>query len=654
MAVPPTASTLMPSSIGSLPSTIYDIDISASRYDIHSNQVYTRAHSIIEEEEEEEQNDSSELGYYCRACLESLASLWEARQHVGLQTHKDAMRAYIDMTDDSSSSSDDDDPYGPRGRSPERSESRGSIMSEIPTSSRPSRPSFPPPASYSSFGTTSTNRVSLTPRQHSSRPSSARVRLTPASRSEASMSSMSSNFASFGGVDTPPTSRLSSQSITDAHYRQLSGPPSPPSYRFLGAVHTDRTIGRTPDEFLASRRGLTPNSSDSRRDFCQSWRYGDDEERPWRAQKRLRECDEEKAVILKAKIPRETPVYDAEVYLGQPGEKYGGEWCEDAGCWLTEVQPICVVVGGTVIEEQPDEEIVILDTSIRCEICKLYVDTHDASEEEVIRIKYDHQSNPAHLVRREKMRKRFGICEAFNREIDKVKAHRIKLGLTANGRPRQTGLKDVWFHFSEEGTSFVRFPLSVQSNLEYHDWCFEVGQDPRLYYNSGWHFPVKEERKEEGKVLPKSDEMKLEDISYLTKGDTAGANYCCRCNVTLTSPWEIQKHLRTKTHRERSAVGQQVDERPPLIELEADILFTKQPTEKEGETETTEKEGETETTEVKIEEEAKCDPLSNEEREIAEVWGDEENSGGCPASAAVEFDRMVAAIINGESIEQSF
>ncbi|KAF4715667.1 hypothetical protein FOZ63_032721, partial [Perkinsus olseni] len=45
----------------------------------------------------------------------------------------------------------------------------------------------------------------------------------------------------------------------------------------------------------------------------------------------------------------------------------------------------------------------------------------------------------------------------------------------------------------------------------------------------------------------------------------------CRCNVTLASPWEIRQHLRTNSHRERAAVGYTVDERPPLIELEADI-----------------------------------------------------------------------------------
>ncbi|EER16652.1 hypothetical protein Pmar_PMAR019333 [Perkinsus marinus ATCC 50983] len=64
-------------------------------------------------------------------------------------------------------------------------------------------------------------------------------------------------------------------------------------------------------------------------------------------------------------------------------------------------------------------------------------------------------------------------------------------------------------------------------------------------------FPAKEVSKEE--FLPKFDDMKVEDISYLTKGEAAGANYCCRCNVTLASPWEIRQHLRTKSHRESSA-----------------------------------------------------------------------------------------------------
>ncbi|EER16653.1 hypothetical protein Pmar_PMAR019334 [Perkinsus marinus ATCC 50983] len=42
-----------------------------------------------------------------------------------------------------------------------------------------------------------------------------------------------------------------------------------------------------------------------------------------------------------------------------------------------------------------------------------------------------------HLTQREKLRKRFGICEAFNKEIDKIKSHRIKLAISANGYPRQ-------------------------------------------------------------------------------------------------------------------------------------------------------------------------------------------------------------------------
>lgn len=37
-------------------------------------------------------------------------------------------------------------------------------------------------------------------------------------------------------------------------------------------------------------------------------------------------------------------------------------------------------------------------------------------------------------------------------------------------------------------------------------------------------FPTKEVPKEE--FLPKFEDMKVEDISYLTKGEAAGANYC--------------------------------------------------------------------------------------------------------------------------------
>ncbi|KAF4704202.1 hypothetical protein FOZ63_017906, partial [Perkinsus olseni] len=79
----------------------------------------------------------------------------------------------------------------------------------------------------------------------------------------------------------------------------------------------------------------------------------------------------------------------------------------------------------------------VLDTSVRCNVCNLFMDTDGMDEEEVRKVEYDHRADPAHVTRREKLRKRFGIVTAFNREIERVKGHRVKLALSANGRPRQ-------------------------------------------------------------------------------------------------------------------------------------------------------------------------------------------------------------------------
>ncbi|KAF4739790.1 hypothetical protein FOZ62_005311, partial [Perkinsus olseni] len=73
---------------------------------------------------------------------------------------------------------------------------------------------------------------------------------------------------------------------------------------------------------------------------------------------------------------------------------------------------------------------------LRCNVCNLFMDTDGMDQEEVRKVEYDHRADPAHVTRREKLRKRFGIVTAFNREIERVKGHRVKLALSANGRPR--------------------------------------------------------------------------------------------------------------------------------------------------------------------------------------------------------------------------
>ncbi|KAF4753019.1 hypothetical protein FOZ63_015870, partial [Perkinsus olseni] len=331
----------------------------------------------------------------------------------------------------------------------------------------------------------------------------------------------------------------------------------------------------------------------------------------------------------------------------------------------------------------------VLDTSVRCNVCNLFMDTDGMDEEEVRKVEYDHRADPAHVTRREKLRKRFGICAAFNREIERVKGHRVKLALSANGRPRHFWCTCCDAHLkSPEAVHFHTGINAHRSNLEYHDWCSQVGQDPRLYYKAGWHFPAKDSPKEEC-ALPKLDDMKTEDISYLTKGEAAGANYCCRCNVTLASPWEIRQHLRTRSHRERSAVGYTVDERPPLIELEADISL------KEYDDDDVKAEGPAfdGKTEVKTEISDDADgnmaevdhiptrvqDIPDVDKEIEEVWGVNEDvslsdaadggergegndstaitAGGEGAwdrqPTADEFDKMVSSIINGEEISLS-
>ncbi|KAF4716605.1 hypothetical protein FOZ62_003932, partial [Perkinsus olseni] len=114
----------MPSTAGSLPSTIFDIDVSASRADLHSDQIYTRPMDRIDEVDVSREEDGTEdalvreglqirpLGdaYYCPACLESLPSLWAARQHVQTRDHREAMVAVDDSDGFDSSSDDDDDP----------------------------------------------------------------------------------------------------------------------------------------------------------------------------------------------------------------------------------------------------------------------------------------------------------------------------------------------------------------------------------------------------------------------------------------------------------------------------------------------------------------------------------------------------------------
>ncbi|KAF4732404.1 hypothetical protein FOZ62_003816, partial [Perkinsus olseni] len=167
----------------------------------------------------------------------------------------------------------------------------------------------------------------------------------------------------------------------------------------------------------------------------------------------------------------------------------------------------------------------VFDTSVRCNVCNLFMDTDGMDEEEVRKVEYDHRADPAHVTRREKLRKRFGIATAFNREIERVKGHRVKLALSANGRPRHFWCTCCDAHLkSPEAVHFHTGINAHRSNLEYHDWCYQVGQDPRLYYKAGWHFPAKDSPKEEC-ALPKLDDMKTEDISYLTKGEAAGANY---------------------------------------------------------------------------------------------------------------------------------
>ncbi|KAF4725908.1 hypothetical protein FOZ63_017904 [Perkinsus olseni] len=268
---------------------------------------------------------------------------------------------------------------------------------------------------------------------------------------------------------------------------------------------------------------------------------------------------------------------------------------------------------------------------------------------------------------------------------------------------------------SPEAVHFHTGINAHRSNLEYHDWCYQVGQDPRLYYKAGWHFPAKDSPKEECS-LPKLDDMKTEDISYLTKGEAAGANYCCRCNVTLASPWEIRQHLRTNSHRERAAVGYTVDERPPLIELEADISLKEYDDDDDVKAEAfdgkavvktevcdhddddDDDDGDDENmaevdhgrTEVKGMSEvghipSRVEDIFDADKEIEEVWGVDEGisspsaadggEGGegilmggeegaseglpCPLSGmgcqptADEFDMMVSSIINGEELSSS-
>ncbi|KAF4741011.1 hypothetical protein FOZ62_025783, partial [Perkinsus olseni] len=103
---PTTSSTLMPSTAGSLPSTVFDIEVSASRVDLHDDQIYTRPMDRIDEMEEDGTEDAllreglqirpGGDGYYCPACLESLPSIWAARQHVQTRDHREALVAVDD------------------------------------------------------------------------------------------------------------------------------------------------------------------------------------------------------------------------------------------------------------------------------------------------------------------------------------------------------------------------------------------------------------------------------------------------------------------------------------------------------------------------------------------------------------------------------
>ncbi|KAF4679122.1 hypothetical protein FOZ60_015477 [Perkinsus olseni] len=337
---------------------------------------------------------------------------------------------------------------------------------------------------------------------------------------------------------------------------------------------------------------------------------------------------------------------------------------------------------------------------LRCNVCNLFMDTDGMDQEEVRKVEYDHRADPAHVTRREKLRKRFGIVTAFNREIERVKGHRVKLG------PECQWQTAAYVHHPYKPLSSVsgapavtsissRPKLSIStpaSTLIGRIWSITIGalkwdriRDCTI--KLGWHFPAKDSPKEEC-ALPKLDDMKTEDISYLTKGEAAGANYCCRCNVTLASPWEIRQHLRTRSHRERAAVGYTVDERPPLIELEADISLK----EYDDDDDDDDVKAEVKTEACDDENMAEVDRIPTQmkdipdiDREIEEVWGVDQEASSSDAAdggeggdgivtggevgaseelpsplsgmdrqpTADEFDMMVSSIINGEELISS-
>ncbi|EER08506.1 hypothetical protein Pmar_PMAR015925 [Perkinsus marinus ATCC 50983] len=187
---------------------------------------------------------------------------------------------------------------------------------------------------------------------------------------------------------------------------------------------------------MASRERIThliPNpDAMRRRESTREWRYSQPDGNP---NKRFR--DDGDIIKMRAKLPRVTPLYEAEILHGEFGVKYAGNWSEEANTWLVEVKPICIVLGEKIVEKIPEEEISILEDSILCNICDVFVETAGISDNALRDIEAEHRSDPVHLTQREKMRKRFGICEAFNKEIEKIKSHRIKLAISANGYPRQ-------------------------------------------------------------------------------------------------------------------------------------------------------------------------------------------------------------------------